>query len=86
MVEMVLGVFTPLFAKYNDASEVTVLVTILLVMTSLWCIVTYYFVNHRVIARRIKYLGNILAPFVLIGVGMYIPVDSLFCRVVFFMN
>ncbi|MGI8834943.1 MAG: cadmium resistance transporter, partial [Nitrososphaeraceae archaeon] len=41
-----IGVFTPLFAKYNDSSEVTVLITIFMAMTIVWCVVTYYFVNH----------------------------------------
>lgn len=71
-----IGVFTPLFAKYNDASEVTILVTILMVMTVVWCVVTYYFVNHPVVASRIERLGNILTPFVLIGLGVYILADS----------
>lgn len=71
-----IGVFTPLFAKYNDAGEVTVLVTILMAMTFVWCIVTYYFVNHPIVASRIEHLGNILTPFVLIGLGVYILADS----------
>lgn len=71
-----IGVFTPLFAKYNDAGEVTVLVTILMAMTFVWCIVTYYFVNHPIVASHIEHLGNILTPFVLIGLGVYILADS----------
>ena len=71
-----IGVFTPLFAKYNDAREVTILVTILMAMTVVWCVVTYYFVNHPVVASRIERLGNILTPFVLIGLGVYILADS----------
>ncbi len=71
-----IGVFTPLFAKYNDAGEVTALVTILMAMTFVWCIVTYYFVNHPIVASRIEHLGNILTPFVLIGLGVYILADS----------
>ena len=71
-----IGVFTPLFAKYNAAHEVTALVTILMAMTFVWCIVTYYFVNHPAVANRIKRLGNILTPFVLIGLGVYILGDT----------
>ncbi len=71
-----IGVFTPLFAKYSDAREVTILVTILMAMTVVWCVVTYYFVNHPVVASRIERLGNILTPFVLIGLGVYILADS----------
>jgi cadmium resistance protein CadD (predicted permease) len=71
-----IGVFTPLFAKYNDASEVTVLITLFMAMTFVWCVLTYYFVNHPVIANRVKRLGNILTPFVLIGLGTYILADA----------
>jgi cadmium resistance protein CadD (predicted permease) len=71
-----IGVFTPLFAKYNTLSEVTVLVTILMALTFVWCTITYYLVNHPIIANRIKHLANILTPFVLIGLGVYILADS----------
>lgn len=71
-----IGVFAPLFAKYNDAGEVITLVTIFMAMTFIWCIVTYYLVNHPAVANRIKHLGNILTPFVLIGLGVYILGDS----------
>jgi cadmium resistance protein CadD (predicted permease) len=73
-----IGVFTPLFARYNTPSEVTTLVIIFMAMTLVWCIITYYFVNHPLIATRIQRFGNIITPFVLIGLGLYILVDALF--------
>src|SRR5919112_2281147 len=42
-----IGVYTPLFAKYNSPTEITVLVAIFMVMTALWCIAAYYLVKHR---------------------------------------
>jgi cadmium resistance protein CadD (predicted permease) len=47
-------------------------------MTLVWCILTYYFVNHSLIATRIQRFGNIITPFVLIGLGLYILADALF--------
>jgi cadmium resistance protein CadD (predicted permease) len=73
-----IGVFTPLFAKYNTVGEVTTVVTIFMTMTLVWCILTYYFVNHPLIATRIQRIGNIITPFVLIGLGLYILADPLF--------
>jgi cadmium resistance protein CadD (predicted permease) len=73
-----IGVFTPLFAKYNTVGEVTTLVTIFMTMTLVWCILTYYFVNHPLIATRIRRIGNIITPFILIGLGLYVLVDPLF--------
>ena len=73
-----IGVFTPLFAKYNTVGEVTALVTIFMVMTLVWCILTFYLVNHPLIATRIQRFGNIITPFVLMGLGLYILADALF--------
>jgi cadmium resistance protein CadD (predicted permease) len=73
-----IGVFTPLFAKYDTVGEVTTLVTIFMTMTLVWCLLTYHFVNHPLIATRIQRIGKIITPFVLIGLGLYILADALF--------
>jgi cadmium resistance protein CadD (predicted permease) len=33
-----IGVYTPLFAKYNAASQITALAAIFMAMTAIWCI------------------------------------------------
>jgi cadmium resistance protein CadD (predicted permease) len=71
-----IGVYTPLFAKYNGFGEVTILVIIFMIMTGLWCLVGYYLVNHPLISNRLRKTGHIILPFVLIGLGIYILVDS----------
>ncbi len=73
-----IGVFTPIFAKYNTPVEVTILIIIFMAMTLFWCIFTHNFVKHPIIATRTQRFGNILTPFVLIGIGLYILVDALF--------
>lgn len=73
-----IGVFTPLFAKYNTVGEVTTLVTIFMAMTLVWCIFTYYLVKHPLIGTRVQRFGRTITPFVLIGLGLYILVDALF--------
>ena len=75
---MNLSVFTPLFAKYNTVGEVTILVTILMALTGVWCMIAYYLVNHPFIATRVRNVGHILTPFVLIGLGIYILADAFF--------
>jgi cadmium resistance protein CadD (predicted permease) len=47
-----------------------------MIMTAVWCIVAYYLVNHPLIASKIRYTGHIILPFVLIGIGVYIILDS----------
>ena len=71
-----IGVYTPLFAKYNGFGEVTILVIIFMIMTGLWCLVGYYLVNHPLISNRLRKTGHIILPFVLIGLGIYILIDS----------
>jgi cadmium resistance protein CadD (predicted permease) len=71
-----IGVFTPLFAKYNTPVEVTILVILFMVMTVLWCIATFYFIKHPFVVSRVKYFSRIVTPFGLIGIGVYIILDS----------
>jgi cadmium resistance protein CadD (predicted permease) len=71
-----IGVFTPLFAKYNTPAEVTILVILFMVMTGLWCIATFYFIKHPFVVSRVKYFSRIVTPFALIGIGVYIILDS----------
>jgi cadmium resistance protein CadD (predicted permease) len=71
-----IGVYVPLFSKYNAVAQVSVLVSIFMIMTTVWCAVAYYFVNHPLIASRIRHIGNIVLPFVLIGLGIYILIES----------
>lgn len=71
-----IGVYIPLFSKYNAIGEITVLTSVFLAMTGVWCTLAYYFVNHPIVASRILHIGNIVLPFVLIGLGIYILVDS----------
>jgi cadmium resistance protein CadD (predicted permease) len=71
-----IGVYVPLFSKYNTVSQITTLAAVFFAMTAVWCIAAYYFVNHPLVASRIRHTGNIILPFVLIGLGIYILTDS----------
>ena len=67
-----IGVYTPMFAQYNSVSQVTTLIVVFMLMTAVWCIATYYLVNHPLVASRIRRIGHVVMPFVLIGLGIYI--------------
>jgi cadmium resistance protein CadD (predicted permease) len=71
-----IGVYTPLFAKYNSVSQITALVTIFMAMTAVWCIAAYYLVNQPLVASKIRRIGHIILPFVLIGLGIYILTEA----------
>jgi cadmium resistance protein CadD (predicted permease) len=71
-----IGIYTPLFAKYNSILEVTFIIIIFMAMTGVWCSTAYYLVSHPAIANRIQKMGNLLFPFVLIGIGIFILTES----------
>ena len=71
-----IGVYVPLFSKYNMGAQISGLIVVFMIMTAIWCMVAYYFVNHPLIASRIRRIGNIVLPFVLIGLGIFILAES----------
>ena len=71
-----IGVYVPLFSNYNTVSQITAFTTVFLAMTAVWCIAAYYFVNHPSVASQIRRIGKIILPFVLIGLGIYILIES----------
>lgn len=71
-----IGAFTPLFAKYNTVSEVSFIVILFMIMTIVWCVVTYYFSRHPIVVSRVSPVSKIITPFALIGLGIYIIFDS----------
>jgi cadmium resistance protein CadD (predicted permease) len=75
-----IGVFTPLFAKYSTLTESGFLIILFLVMTGIWCIVTYYFFRHPSIASRVNALSKTITPVVLIFIGTYVILDSIYFR------
>jgi cadmium resistance protein CadD (predicted permease) len=72
-----LGIYTPIFAVYNSIDQLIIFIAIFMIMTALWCSIGFYLVNHSFLANRIQYIGHIVLPFVLIGLGLYIIIDHL---------
>lgn len=52
-----------------------------MIMTALWCDIGFYLVNHSFLANRIQYIGHIVLPFFLIGLGVYIIIDHFIIEV-----
>ena len=71
-----IGFYVPLFSKYNTGGQISGLIVVFMIMTAISCMVAYYFVNHPLIASRIRRIGNIVLPFVLIGLGTFILAES----------
>jgi cadmium resistance protein CadD (predicted permease) len=71
-----IGVYTPLFAKYSSAFEVATLVSVFMAMTAVWCAIGYYLVSHPLFEKYMRRFGQVVLPFVLIGLGVYIMADA----------
>jgi cadmium resistance protein CadD (predicted permease) len=70
-----IGIYTPLFATLSWTDK-TVMITVFLVMTLLWCMAAVYFTKHPLVARAIDKYGHVLTPFVLILLGIYILYEA----------
>jgi cadmium resistance protein CadD (predicted permease) len=71
-----IGIYVPLFASSSTLAEIITLVAIFLAVTAVWCALAYYLVNHQLIATRLRRVGHIVLPFVLIGLGAYILANA----------
>lgn len=47
-----IGIYIPLFAKYNSSFEVMYIFIIFMIMTAVWCIIAYYLVRHPLIEQE----------------------------------
>jgi cadmium resistance transport/sequestration family protein len=70
-----IGIYVPLFAS-SDLVSLGVILGIFLVMVGVWCYIAYQLTLHPLVARFLTRYGHAIVPFVLIGLGVYILVDS----------
>jgi cadmium resistance protein CadD (predicted permease) len=66
-----LGVYIPAFVVHSGG-EVAVIAVVFVAMTALWCALAHWMVNHRKLGMYFRRYGHILAPLVLIGLGISI--------------
>lgn len=69
-----IGVYVPLFAIHTPA-EIGGIALIFALMTGIWCAVGYALVHNPIAGARIRRVGHVL-PFVLIGLGIWILLES----------
>ncbi|MGG6295066.1 cadmium resistance transporter [Leptolyngbya sp. AN02str] len=70
-----IGIYVPLFASSTGQSLATIL-GVFFGLVGVWCYVAYRLMQVPAIARTLTHYGNQLIPFVLIGLGVLILVDS----------
>ncbi|ELS32060.1 MULTISPECIES: cadmium resistance transporter [Pseudanabaena] len=69
------GIYVPLFAS-STLEGLLVTLVVFLLMVGLWCYVAYRLIQVPAIADSLSRYGNYLVPFVLIGLGILIMIDS----------
>jgi cadmium resistance protein CadD (predicted permease) len=69
------GIYIPLFAALSYADEVVTIVVFLL-MTLVWCALAKYLTDHPYVAKIIDRYGHIVAPVVLVFLGIFILYES----------
>jgi cadmium resistance protein CadD (predicted permease) len=72
-----IGIYTSVFATNNEISEIITLVSVVMALTAVWCWVAAYLVNRSFIAHRFRRVANMILPFILIGLGIYILAEAL---------
>ena len=72
-----IAVYIPLFAS-SSVHGIAIFGLTFAAMTAVWCLIAQSLVNHRALRGSIRRYGDMIAPLVLIGLGLFIllEVDS----------
>ena len=70
-----IGIYIPLFASSDLASLVVILI-IFFVLIGVWCYIAYLLTRHYATARFLTHYGQLITPFVLICLGLFIIIDN----------
>lgn len=70
-----IGIYAPLFAS-TDLGNLLVIIGVFFLLIGVWCDATYKLTRQKAIAEVLTRYGNNLVPFVLIGLGVFIVLES----------
>jgi cadmium resistance transport/sequestration family protein len=70
-----IGIYVPLFAGAGYA-RTGVIVSVFFALVAVWCYVGHRLGSHPAVARKIDHYGHVVVPFVLVGLGVYILLES----------
>jgi cadmium resistance protein CadD (predicted permease) len=70
-----IGIYVPLFASSSFESLVGIL-GIFFVLVGVWCYAAYKLTHQKAIAQLLSRHGSTFVPFVLIGLGVFIVLES----------
>jgi cadmium resistance protein CadD (predicted permease) len=70
-----LSVYVPFFAS-STWEDLTIILVVFYCLVAVWCYATYRFTQVPVLAKLLTHYASYLVPFVLIGLGIFILLDS----------
>jgi cadmium resistance protein CadD (predicted permease) len=70
-----IGVYMPAFAVHSG-SQIAIIAAVFVVMTALLCLLAHRMVSHPRLGAPLRRYGHIIAPLVLIGLGILIIYDA----------
>ena len=70
-----IGIYIPLFSQARGW-QVALTVSVFLVLVLVWCAATYMLVSRPFVLNWMQKYGKYVVPLVLIGLGIFIIVDS----------
>jgi cadmium resistance transport/sequestration family protein len=70
-----IGIYVPLFASC-DLPMLLLVLAVFFVLIGVWCYVAYRLAQFRAIAHLLSRYGHAIVPFVLIGLGLFILLES----------
>lgn len=70
-----IGIYVPLFANSSWQSLATI-IGVFFLLVGTWCYTAYKLTHQRAIAHLLSHYGNNFVPFVLIGLGVFIVLES----------
>lgn len=69
------GIYVPLFASSSLAS-LGIILLVFFGMVGFWCFVAHQFTRHPLVAQGLTRYSSAIVPFVLIGLGIFILIES----------
>lgn len=70
-----IGIYAPVFAA-SELRQLLVLLVVFFVMLAVWCMAGYFIGSYSAVRKTLDHYGHIIMPLVLIGLGVYIIIES----------
>jgi cadmium resistance transport/sequestration family protein len=70
-----IGIYVPLFAS-SDLASLGVILTVFFLLIGVWCYIAYRLTRQPTVAHVLTRYGKAIVPFVLIGLGVFILIES----------